>query len=160
MRQLVRGKLSQVLVAIVIVATAVAVAVGVSRMAYPTIATYPESNGEAAKVQVDASTNTVRITLSADAARRIGVRSVPVTVAPDGGRLRLRIPADAVFYDAEGSTWAYVVRQPLVYEREPITVDSFRDGVAVLLVGPVVGSEVVTVGVAELYGAEVGVGEE
>jgi hypothetical protein len=39
-------------------------------------------------------------------------------------------------------------------------VDSIRGGVAVLSVGPPAGTPVVTVGAAQLYGAEVGVEEE
>jgi multidrug efflux system membrane fusion protein len=42
--------------------------------------------------------------------------------------------------------------------RERITVDDIEDGRAVLTDGPAVGTAVVSVGAAELYGTEFGVG--
>jgi len=70
------------------------------------------------------------------------------------------MPADALFYDPSGHTWVYVVRQPLQYAREPIAVDTVAAGIALLRAGPPAGTQVVTVGTAELYGTEAGVGEE
>jgi hypothetical protein len=44
--------------------------------------------------------------------------------------------------------------------RAPITVDHIESGVAFLTAGPATGTAVVTVGGPEVYGAEIGVGEE
>ena len=70
----------------------------------------------------------------------------------------MTIPYAAVVYDADGKTWAYVNSQPLVYERAEITVDEIEGETARLSAGPPAGTQVVTTGAAELYGAEIGVG--
>ena len=63
-----------------------------------------------------------------------------------------------MLYDAKGGTWVYVAREPLSYVRERITVDDIEDDRAVLTGGPAAGTAVVSVGAAELYGTEFGVG--
>ncbi len=60
-------------------------------------------------------------------------------------------------YDPEGGTWVYTNPEPLVFERAAITVDFIDGETAALLKGPAEGTLVVTVGSAELYGAEFGV---
>lgn len=97
-----------------------------------------------------------RVTLSARAAQRLGVETVEVR--EEGGRTV--IPYAAVLYDAEGATWAYVASpaESLSFQRAPITVEEIRAEDAVLSSGPPAGTPVVIVGVAELYGAEIGVG--
>lgn len=94
------------------------------------------------------------LTLSEKAAERLGVAVAPVS----GSGASTLIPYAAVVYDAEGQTWAYVNNEPLVYMRAPITVQKIEGDVAVISDGPPPGTPVVTVGAAELYGAEIGVG--
>lgn len=72
---------------------------------------------------------------------------------------QLIVSAAAVIYDVNGLTWIYTNPEPLTYLRVPIVVDYFVDDIAVLLKGPPVGTKVVTVGVAELYGIDTGVGK-
>jgi hypothetical protein len=95
-----------------------------------------------------------RVILEAAAAERLAVQTA--SVERDGNRLI--IPAAAVLYDPQGGEWVYKSPEPLVFVRHPITVDRFERDVAVLSDGPPVGTEVVEVGVSELYGAEFGVG--
>jgi hypothetical protein len=59
-------------------------------------------------------------------------------------------------YDAKGNAFVYAVTGPLSYVRAPITVDYVDGDSAILSDGPSSGTEVVAVGVAELYGAETG----
>jgi hypothetical protein len=94
------------------------------------------------------------LTLSEKAAERLGVE----TAAVDGNGSAMSIPYAAIVYDAEGKTWTYVTTQPLVYERAEVTVDEIAGDIARISAGPPAGSQVVTVGAAELYGAEIGVG--
>ena len=68
------------------------------------------------------------------------------------------VPYAAIVYDAQGKTWTYVNEQPLVYKRAEITVDDISGDTARLSAGPPAGTQVVTTGAAELYGAEIGVG--
>lgn len=67
------------------------------------------------------------------------------------------VPYSAVIYGVDGETWVYLNPEPLVFVRQAIVID-YIDGDQVYLVeGPDVGSSVVTMGVAELFGAETGV---
>lgn len=85
---------------------------------------------------------------------------VRIELALEGtGSQQLVIPYAAVIYDLNGNTWTYTNPQPLTFVREPITVDYIEGELAVLSAGPPIGTTVVTVGVAELYGTETGVGK-
>jgi hypothetical protein len=94
------------------------------------------------------------LTLSEHAAARLGVQTGEVR--EDGSRKV--IPYSAIIYDKTGATWAYATSAPLVFQRAAITVESIAGDEAVLSDGPPGGTVVVTVGAAELYGAETGVG--
>lgn len=65
------------------------------------------------------------------------------------------VPYSAVYYDGKGVPWVYVNTKPLTFERQRIAVDRVVGDLAVLSDGPPVGTSVVTVGAALLYGAEV-----
>lgn len=83
---------------------------------------------------------------------------VLVEVALLGGGVKKVIPYAAVIYDLNGETWSYTRTEPLSFVRHSITVDYIDGDLAILSEGPEVGTEVVTVGVAELWGTEIGVG--
>jgi hypothetical protein len=72
---------------------------------------------------------------------------------------RMVVPYSALIYDLQGNTWVYTSSEPLVFIRQPVVVDYIDGDNVVLLQGPPVGTDVVTVGVAELYGADTGVGK-
>lgn len=65
------------------------------------------------------------------------------------------IPYSALYYDDKGQTWVYAVPKPLVYERHRVKVDRIIGKKVVIDDGPPVGTEVVSIGAALLYGAEV-----
>jgi hypothetical protein len=65
------------------------------------------------------------------------------------------VPYAAVYYDSKGAPWIYVNTKPLVFERRRVTVDRIVGGLAVVSDGPEIGTPVVTVGAALLYGAEI-----
>lgn len=77
----------------------------------------------------------------------------------DDAAQRTVVPYAAVIYGLNGEAWVYVSPEPLTYHREPVTIDYIEGDTAVLVDGPPVGTEVVTVGVAELYGTDTGVGK-
>lgn len=116
----------------------------------------------AATVEPIEGTDLARITLSADAARRLDVQTAPVreTRGQDGGKPLITIPYAAVLYDPNGETWTYTSPEPLVFVRAPIRVHRIEGSKAVLSSGPPPGTEVVIVGASELLGAEYEVGEE
>lgn len=99
-----------------------------------------------------------RLTLSARAAERLGIATEAVAVERVGGVERPVIPYAALLYDPDGSTWTYTNPEGLLFVRAPVTVDQIVAGLAILIEGPPAGTLVVTVGGAELYGAEHGVG--
>ena len=106
-----------------------------------------------------AGTEVARVTLTQDAAARIDVQTRAVR-ALSGHKGELQIPYAAVLYDPEGQTWTYTNPEPLVFLRAPIDVVHIVGRRAVLSKGPLPGTKVVTVGAAELLGAEYEVGEE
>lgn len=69
------------------------------------------------------------------------------------------VPYSAVLYDVKGDAWVYTNPEGLMFVRAPIEIDYILGPMAYLVDGPAVGTAVVTNGVAELYGAETGVGK-
>jgi hypothetical protein len=100
-------------------------------------------------------TNVNRVILTVAAVKRLGI--VTQTIRDDPAAARKVMPYAAVLYDASGATWTYINPEPLVFVREPVTVDAIRGDQAVLSAGPAAGTPVVTVGAIELYGTEFGV---
>jgi hypothetical protein len=59
-----------------------------------------------------------------------------------------------VLYDPEGKTYVYTVTAPREFLREAVVIDRVDGARALLSDGPPAGTEVVTTGAAEVYGAE------
>lgn len=100
-----------------------------------------------------------RVTLTQDAAKRLDIQTAAVSDTEVAGKAMRSVPYAAVLYDAKGQAWTFTNPQPLVFERQRISVDHVKGDVAMLTEGPPAGTKVVTVGAAELYGAELGVGK-
>lgn len=102
------------------------------------------------------------VTLTERAAERLDIQSEEVREEEVDGSMKMVVPYAAVIYDLNGNTFAYV-RNPspdsLKFIRTSIIVERIDGGLAILSNGPALGTHVVTVGVAELYGAETGVGK-
>lgn len=113
---------------------------------------------DAVVVEKIEGTDLERLALSAKAAERLGISTEPVGAGPAGSASRTVIPYSAVVYDAEGAAWTYTSPESLVFVRHLITVDHIAGQQAVLTSGPALGTLVVTVGAAELWGVETGVG--
>jgi hypothetical protein len=106
-------------------------------------------------VQEIAGTDLSRVELTPDAAKRLDIQTE--AVAEDGtGKV---VPYAAVLYSPNGDAWVYVSRKPLSFVRQKVVVDSIEGDRAFLSTGPAAGTKVATVGVAELFGAESGLGE-
>ena len=95
-----------------------------------------------------------QITLTDKAVERLDLQMAAIT--QEGAELV--IPYAAVVYDADGKTWAYTSPKALTYVRSPITVARIAGDKAYLAAGPAVGTNVVTVATAELFGTEAGIG--
>jgi hypothetical protein len=111
------------------------------------------SKNEPAKVEPVAGTDLNRIILTAEAAERLDIQTVPVRTV-EGETV---VPYSAVVYEPDGETWTYTRPEALTFVRHSITIDRIAGDEAFLSAGPEPGTEVVTVGVAELYGTELGV---
>jgi hypothetical protein len=98
-----------------------------------------------------------RVLLTEKAAERIDLQLATVSDEQVNGAERKVVPYAAVIYDLAGATWVYTSPAPLTFVRESITIDFIEGDQAILTNGPSSGTQVVTVGVAELYGAETGV---
>jgi hypothetical protein len=84
--------------------------------------------------------------------------AVEVSLKGEEG-LRLVIPVSSLIYDINGGTWVYISPEPLQFLRVPVVVDYIKGNLVVLKEGPPIDAKVVTVGVAELYGTDTGVGK-
>jgi hypothetical protein len=120
--------------------------------------TLGEASDSSFHVTPIAGTSLSKVTLSAAGYQRVGIVMAPVRVA-SGTRVTgfTMVPDSAVWYDAVGRTWVYVMEGARTFVREPVVVTGYRGALAVLRNGPAVGTSVVKVGAAELYGAEQGV---
>jgi hypothetical protein len=90
-----------------------------------------------------------KVILTEKAAERIGVE----TVSASG----TEVPYAAVVYDIEGNAWIYTNPEPLTFVREQVVIDHIDGDKAVLAESLSSELDVVTVGVAELWGTETGV---
>jgi hypothetical protein len=115
------------------------------------------STDKPAYVEAIEGSDLKRVVLTEKAAERLDIQIALVSEEQVEGTQRLVIPYAALIYGLNGETWAYIMPEPLTFVREGITVDYIEGDMAVRLTGPAIGTEVVTVGVAELYGAETGV---
>lgn len=115
-----------------------------------------ESTGDPAVASIEAvaGSDVSTVTLTDLGAKRLGVATVPVQAGPGG----LVIPFTAVVYGADGSTWTFTNPSGTSYVRAEITIAVIDGGNAILSSGPPVGTAVVTVGIAELVGAEAELG--
>jgi hypothetical protein len=111
-----------------------------------------EDSPPAVVTPIDGSDDLHRVTLTAKAAERLGIETAAVGRAAAKGRTV--IPYSSILYDPEGEAWAYAEHEPLVFERTHIAIDSIVGDEAFLTAGPAEGTMVVSVGVAELFGAE------
>ncbi len=102
-----------------------------------------------------------QVTLLKKAAERLGIETAPVREEwiTRSGRTQNVVPYTSVIYGLHGETWAYTNPKPLVFVRQSIIIDYIDGGLAVLSEGPIADTKVVTVGVAELYGIETGIGK-
>jgi hypothetical protein len=87
-----------------------------------------------------------------EAARRVDLMMSTVT----GRKGALVVDYAALIYDKQGKTWVYTVPEPLTFLRARVVVDEIDGNRVTLSDGPPPGTKVVTQGVTEVYGAELG----
>jgi hypothetical protein len=107
------------------------------------------------KIEMIAGTTDKRIILTPKAAQRLDVQTGAISLGPTGDKIA---PYGAVFFDLAGASWVYTNPEPLAFVKRKVSIAKVQGDMAHLTDGPSEGTTVVTVGVAELYGAERGVG--
>jgi len=126
-----------------------------------------EVSGDAVRLEPVEGTELSKVILSQRAAERLGIQTDHIRlseIAPAGNgggpaTTRKVVAHAAVLYDENGDTWTFTSPEPLTFLRQQIDIDYIDGASVVLLDGPPAGTTVVTVGAAELLGAELGVGE-
>lgn len=113
-------------------------------------ATYqPAEVSEVANLDVNqvrfTATGAEQVDLQTEAARRSGRYTV--------------VPHAALIYDGQGVPWVYTATAPLTFLRAKVVVDRVVGERALLSSGLSAGTDVVTVGATQVYGAELGIGE-
>jgi hypothetical protein len=103
-----------------------------------------------AKLEPIKGTDVQRVIFDAEAAERVGLKTAPIRQNDQ----ETVIPYDAVIYGADGKTYTYTAPEPLTYVRKEIDIDHVAGDSVMLSDGPPTGTEVVTVGAAEVYGTE------
>jgi Cu/Ag efflux pump CusA len=107
----------------------------------------------AASVVQDDDGGPATLHLTGDSVQRLGIETAAVSEAAGG----LAVPYAAVVYDPDGGAWAFVEQDTGVYQRTPIAITSVDGDLVRVSEGPEPGTQVVTVGAAELVGVEAGI---
>ena len=132
-----------------LLAVGVALIAGLSVSACKEVETETATGYEPAHLE-EVSEDLKKVTLTQEGADRTGLKTEKVRES-GGDKV---VPYAALIYDTEGKTYVYTAPKPLTYLREEVKVDRI-DGKRVLVSkGPSAGTEVVTVGAAEVYGTE------
>ena len=100
----------------------------------------------------NASTGIAKITLNARAVQRLQLKTD--TAKPGATGTEVLLPYASLLYDANGKTWVYTNPEERVYQRQAVTVAKVEAGIVTATAGPPAGTAIVTVGAAELFGAE------
>lgn len=95
---------------------------------------------------------------NSDATLRPGQR-VGVLIPLRSEDENLVVPWSAIVYDINGGSWIYQALQANIYQRRRVQVQRVVDDQAAVTGDIVAGIEVVSTGVAELFGTEFGVGK-
>lgn len=125
-----------------VVATAALPVAGCTEVETETATGYEPSTLEPVKGNKDVQ----RVTFTAEGARRVDLQTASVR--------RNVVPYAALIYDPEGKTYVYTSPKPLEYLRKEVKVDRIEGDRVLVSRGPPAGTEVVTVGAAEVYGTE------
>lgn len=104
----------------------------------------------------EAGSGLPRLKLTDKAVDRLGLTTAKVTKGPGNA---LEIPYGALLYDAAGKTWVYTNPGPRTFVRAAVAVERITGNIVQLSSGPPAGTEVVTLGAAELFGVEFGTEE-
>jgi hypothetical protein len=97
------------------------------------------------------SAQPARVVLTEEAQHRVQLQTT--LVKPHGAEVS--VDHAALVYDKKGKPWVFTVIGPLTYVRAAVGIKEVQgDNLVILSSGPPAGTQVVTVGAIELWGAE------
>ena len=134
-------------------AVLVAVAVAGSLSGCQKVDTATAAVYEPATVEAVGDLEVKAVTLAEEGAALIGLATA---IAQPAGP-HTTVPYAALIYDGQGVSWVYTSVRPLTFVRAQVVVDRIEGDLVMLSGGLAPGSEVVTVGAAEVFGAELGI---
>jgi hypothetical protein len=108
---------------------------------------------EPSKVEALGNLGVREVTFTQKGADRVDLETAVSRVA---GRYTV-VPYAALIYDGEGLPWVYTSPENLTFLRTKVVVHRVEGDLVLLTDGPLPGTRVVTVGAAEVHGAELGI---
>jgi hypothetical protein len=131
-----------------VVAVAVATSAGCAEIESVTAEPY-----EPAALESTGPDKPARVILTEEAVDRVALQTTEVKAL---GK-ELTVDHAALVFDKAGKPWVFSVVGPRTYIRATVTIKEVQDNVVTLSAGPPPGTQVVTVGAIELWGAELGI---
>ena len=131
-----------------VVATAVGMAAGCAEIESVTAEPY-----EPAALESTGPDKPARVILTQEAVDRVALQTIEVKALGKD----LTVDHAALVFDKAGKPWVFSVVGPRTYVRAAVTIKEVQDNVVTLSAGPPAGTQVVTVGAIELWGAELGI---
>lgn len=138
------GRLPRLLVAGLAVVASGAVVAGCSEVGSNLVESQPYA------VEPIKGTDLNRVTMKDETAARIDLKTARVTRS---GKRKV-VPHLALIYNPEGAVFVYTRPKPRTYVRAPVKVARVAGNRVLLSKGPRAGTEIVTVGAAELLATE------
>lgn len=131
-----------------VVAVAVATSAGCAEIESVTAEPY-----EPAALESTGPDKPARVILTEEAVDRVALQTTEVKALGKD----LTVDHAALVFDKVGKPWVFSVIGPRTYLRAAVTIKEVQDNVVTLSAGPPAGTQVVTVGAIELWGAELGI---
>ena len=131
-----------------VVAVAVATSAGCAEIESVTAEPY-----EPAALESTGPDKPARVILTEEAVDRVALQTTEVKALGKD----LTVDHAALVFDKAGKPWVFSVVAPRTYVRAAVTIKEVQDNVVTLSAGPPAGTQVVTVGAIELWGAELGI---
>jgi hypothetical protein len=121
---------------------------GCAEIESPTVDAY-----EPAMLESTGPDKPITVTLTDEAERRVELQTSLIMAHGND----LVVDHTALLYDRVGKPFVFTVVAPHRYVRAGVVVEEVVDGQVTLTSGPPAGTQVVTVGAVELWGAELGI---
>jgi hypothetical protein len=131
-----------------VLAIAVATSAGCAEIESTTVEPY-----EPAALETPGPGQPARVTLTEEAVDRVALQTTEVKMLGKD----LTVHHAALVFDKAGKPWVFTVVGPRTYVRAAIGIKEVQDNLVTLSAGPPAGTQVVTVGAIELWGAELGI---